>query len=432
MMRGTALLAMVAWASLPMWAASLAQPATAAAGALDTTHTPDTTVTPIPTRLVFSAPARWVVGKRFALYGRLEPTMTGAAIGLYVRVPSGWRRVGTTATDARGRFRFGRLVARPGRVSHRVRFGGDTSATPSGPVTLTPSWSPPRSTLVRYVVLRAVGDVNLGDGPAVRMAAYGADYPWRRVGSYLRAADIAFANLECAVSGRGSPEAKKYTFRGSRSALRAARSVGGIDIVSLANNHTRDFGLVAFADTLDNLRRERLLWAGAGEDAHAAHQAASITKDGLSVAFLAYSTIEDDRWRATRTRGGVASAFPVSQMKRDVASAARRADVVVVSFHWGIELMTTPEAEQVMLGKAAVDAGADLILGHHPHCLQPIKRYRGRPIAYSLGNFVFAPPATPDINKRTLVLTADLSGRGVAAYRTRRAYIYDAQPRFAR
>lgn len=389
------------------------------------TGTPSPTSSPSPTPTVTSvqlaAPKRWVAAKAFIVKSVVVPRAAGVRVALLSFRGGGWVSVGTALTGGDGSVRFRRRIDSPQRVRFRARTDDQTG---------TPVFSPTVAVQVRYVLLRAVGDVNLGDGPANRMAAYGAGYPWEKVGDYLRAADIAFANLECAVSNRGTPESKKYTFRGSPSALKAARTDGGIDVVSCANNHTRDFGTVALSDTLKYLKQFGIARAGAGKDLADAHAPAILTRDGLKVAFLAYSTIEDNLWGATASRGGVASAFPVSRMKKEIARAKKKADVVVVSFHWGIELAPSPEAEQVMLGKAAIDAGADVILGHHPHRLQKIVRYKRALLDYSLGNFVFAPPATPDVNKQTLVLSVDLSGRGFARYRTRKAYIANSQPYF--
>jgi hypothetical protein len=377
------------------------------------------------------APARWVVAKSFVVNGGISPVLADREISIEELRSGAWSRVAGGRTDADGKYRV-RVPAFPApkTVSLRARFTGDESTTPeptSGPLA-----SVSRKVIVRYVTLRSVGDVNLGDGVATRLSSHGVDYPWRKVGAFLRAADIAFGNLECCISRRGTPQAKTYTFRGSPAALVAAGKKGGLDVVSLANNHARDFGVGAFKDTLKYLDRYRISHVGGGLDLARAHQPAILERDGLKVAFLAYSTIEDDRWGATKKVPGVASAFPVSRMRRDIAAARKGADLVVVSFHWGIELAPSPEREQISLGRAAIDAGAKIVLGHHPHRLQPMARYHGGLIVYSLGNFVFAPPSTTEVNKQTLVLTTLLSGKGLASYSTRKAYISDAQPHFVK
>jgi poly-gamma-glutamate capsule biosynthesis protein CapA/YwtB (metallophosphatase superfamily) len=390
--------------------------------------------TTVAATLTLAVPSKWVVAKAFSVGGVLAPTLADREVLIEELASGQWRRVASGRTDGLGKYNVRVAAAsRPKTFTLRAHFTGDASPSvePTPSVLASEAVSATRKVLVHYVTLRSVGDVNLGDGVATRMSHYGPDYPWRRVGSFLRAADIAFGNLECCISSRGSPEAKTYTFRGSRAALAKAASVGGLDVVSLANNHARDFGTGALVDTLKAVRWARIAEAGAGVDIAAAHKPAILTKDGLKVAFLAYSTIEDDRWGARAHTPGVASAFPVSRMRKEVAAARKKANVVVVSFHWGIQYVQSPEREQVMLGRAAIDAGARLVLGHHPHCLQPMTRYHGGLIAYSLGNFVFAPPSQ-DILKRTLVLSTALSGKGLASYSTKNALIVDAQPRFVR
>jgi poly-gamma-glutamate synthesis protein (capsule biosynthesis protein) len=278
----------------------------------------------------------------------------------------------------------------------------------------------------RAVRLAAIGDINLGDGPRAVMRVHGVRYPWRRVAPLLRGADIAFGNLECAVSRRGSPVPKLFTFRGRPAALRAAVRFAGMDVFNLANNHALDYGRRAFKDSVRLARRYGATTVGAGWDLQRARRPRVVTRLGLRVAFVGFSDILPFSFAATPTRSGTAFAFPAA-VRRSVRRANRRADVVVATFHWGQERSTRPNARQRMFARIALHAGADAVIGAHPHVLQPTRRRGRRVVAYSLGNFIWTP--TSAITARTGILDVRLSGRGVERARLRRARIVGGQPR---
>lgn len=279
---------------------------------------------------------------------------------------------------------------------------------------------------VRPLRLAAVGDINLGDGPGAMIDRYGADYPWASVGRRLRAADIAFGNLECAVSVRGSAVAKTFTFRGRPSSLRAAARRGGLDVLSLANNHSGDYGRTALLDTLRATRRHGMTPVGAGATEAAAYRPQVVEALGLKVAFVAFGNILPFDFRAVGDRPGSAWAFP-GRVRASIRRARREADVVIASFHWGIEKDRRESAAQRSLARLAIDAGATAVLGHHPHVLQPIRRPReGRLVAYSLGNFVFS--AVSPGTSSTGILELDFARGRVVADRFRRARIVASRP----
>ncbi len=237
--------------------------------------------------------------------------------------------------------------------------------------------------------LACVGDVNL-DLDQLDMG-YGYQYPWTGVAGLLQNADLSFANLECAVSYRGSPvPGKGFTFRGSPAALPAMREAG-IDVVSHANNHARDYGAEALLDTLHHLDGNGIAHCGSGADLGQARSPAVLAANGLRVAFLAYSDVNYYGWPAGPGYAGVADASDAARIAAEVSAARRGSDLVVVSFHWGVEKEYRPTSRQRYLAHLAVDSGADLVVGHHPHVIQGLELYRGKLIAYSLGNFVFNP-----------------------------------------
>ena len=237
--------------------------------------------------------------------------------------------------------------------------------------------------------LACVGDVNL-DLDQFDLG-YGYEYPWTAVAGPLQAADLAFANLECAVSYRGSPvPGKGFTFRGNPAALPAMRGAG-FDVVSHANNHARDYGAEALLDTLFHLEANGIAHCGSGADHLQARTPAYLNAGGLRVAFLAYNDVNYYGWPAGPGYPGVADASEPGRIAAEVSAARQSSDLVVVSFHWGVEKEYNPTSRQRYLARLAVDHGADLVLGHHPHVIQGMELYKGRLIAYSLGNFVFNP-----------------------------------------
>jgi len=242
------------------------------------------------------------------------------------------------------------------------------------------------------VELAAVGDVNLGGRLLDTIAARGPDHLWTGVAPVLAAADIALVNLECTISERGAPEPKEFTFRGRPSSLGAMRRAG-VDIASLGNNHAVDFGRDAFSDTLRHLRDNRIEAVGGGEDIESAWEPVYIERRGIRFGFVAATRVLPHNFAATDRLPGVASAYDEARLVASVREAERASDVTVVVVHWGTETHTAPNPVQVGLARTLVDAGADVIVGHHPHRLQPVVRMKGAVVAYSLGNFVFTSPS---------------------------------------
>lgn len=280
---------------------------------------------------------------------------------------------------------------------------------------------------VRPLLLAAVGDVTFGDGVRTAIANHGTRYPWLSVAPVLRSADLSVANLEGAVSTRGAPwPGKLYTFRGPPAALRTAGSYAGLDAVSVANNHSLDYGRVAFLDTLRHARRFGIAPFGGGSDLTAARRPAILVAGNLRVALLGFSDVRPLGFDAGAARPGTTPAFP-DIVAADVRTARRRADVVIAYFHWGVERSFLPSARQRALAQTALDAGAQVVIGAHPHVLQPFARKGNRLIAWSLGNFVFA--AYSPGTARTGILRIRLGARGVLGWNLRRARIAGVQPR---
>jgi poly-gamma-glutamate capsule biosynthesis protein CapA/YwtB (metallophosphatase superfamily) len=359
-----------------------------------------------PSRRVV-APGGWI-----ALTGSDAPEGTGLLLETRTR-DGDWRTAGQSTTDDDGQYRLeGRVLARPGPLTLRARAPGVGTSTP---VTVG----------VRPLRLASVGDINLGDAPGAAIAANGPRFPWTSVGRALRRADIAFGNLECAVSVRGEPFPKQFTFRGTPAALKGLRRHSGIDVLNLANNHVGDFGREATVDTVRAVEGLGMRAVGAGPDLRRALAPQVVERLGLRVAFVGFSSIAPLEFAAGDDSPGTAWASAES-IARAVRAARRKADVVVATFHWGIERATFESAEQRLLAQAAAAAGAQLVIGAHPHVLQPIRREGAALVAYSLGNFVFGAGSTD--TTATGILEAGLTADGVASARWRAGRIASARP----
>jgi poly-gamma-glutamate synthesis protein (capsule biosynthesis protein) len=227
---------------------------------------------------------------------------------------------------------------------------------------------------------------------AAAMRAKGDTFPFLPMMRILQRADIAFVNLECVLAESGRPIPKQYNFRGSPKGAKALRDAG-IDIVSQANNHAWDFGPSALAETAGHLAEAGIVNVGGGRTLEEAHRLRVVERNGLKIGFLAYLGMFPPLMPMRSGRPGIAMGYP-DVVSREVAAARRKVDVLVVSMHAGVEGARRHSPRQQRIARAAVDAGADLVIGHHPHVVQDVEIYRGKPIVYSLGNFVFDPSAS--------------------------------------
>ncbi|MFQ6023498.1 MAG: CapA family protein [Acidiferrobacterales bacterium] len=258
----------------------------------------------------------------------------------------------------------------------------------------------------RRLRIAAVGDIMLGGSAAPELARRGYAYPFVHTRPLFQQSDVVFGNLEGPLTNAGEPEpGKRYVFRSPPEKVAPALAAAGFNLVSLANNHSMDYGVAGLRETLTALDAAGIKHAGAGMNRRAARQPAFISAGGHVVALLAYSLTFPDSFWARHDRPGTAFGHE-RHVRADVAAARQRADVVVVSFHWGREVTTELRPYQPSLAHAAIDAGALVVLGHHPHVLQAIERYKQGIIFYSLGNFSFGSysrNATRSIVARLLV-----------------------------
>nr|WP_255719636.1 CapA family protein [Pelomonas sp. P8] len=272
---------------------------------------------------------------------------------------------------------------------------------------VTRTSSPP----ARDVSLAFVGDVLLDDTPG-RVIREGRD-PFEPFAPWLALADVRVANLECVVAtgGRAEP-VKPFTFRAHPRVLPVlARHV---DVVGLANNHSGDFGPDAFAEMLDRLRRQGLRHFGGGSTLAQAHAPLIVERGGLRIALLGYNEFMPRHFEADVDRPGIAWSED-EQVWLDIQRARRVADVVIPVMHWGQEHEPLANDRQRSLARHMIDAGADAVVGGHPHLTQDVEVYRGRPIVYSLGNFVFD-GFKDDDNNTAWLLQLDVDAQGVKGF----------------
>ncbi|MCC8087114.1 MAG: CapA family protein [Clostridium sp.] len=267
----------------------------------------------------------------------------------------------------------------------------------------------PEDSTIRFVF---AGDILLSDHV---LAAYNktgtigsvVDQGLRDV---IDGSDVFMANQEFPFSNRGSAAAdKQFTFRLPPEKVSLLKEMG-IDIVTLANNHALDFGTDALLDTCDTLDEAGIYRVGAGANLEEARKPVIMEIKGKTIGFLGASrVIPVGSWNATATSPGMLTTYDPAMLLEDIKSAKETCDFVIVYVHWGIERDEYPQDYQRTMGKQYIDAGADMVIGSHPHVLQGMEYYNSKPIVYSLGNFVFG-SSIP----KTALLTADWDGENLS------------------
>jgi len=318
--------------------------------------------------------------------------------------------VGNMQTRESRRPAFARAIAprTPGpSVAARATEAARVAASASQPATLT---------------VAAVGDMIFDRRVKSLVQAAGGRAPLAEVASHLAKADIAVGNLESPLSSRGTEKTEKdVRFRGDPRGVEGL-AASGFDFLSLANNHVLDWGPVALADTVSLLESNGIGHAGAGANRAAAWTPTVAERSGASVAFLGFSHILPPGFVATTTSAGLAQGRNnMDAVVTAIREAKATHDYVLVSFHWGVEYADDCNGDQVRDAHRAIDAGADMVLSHHPHVIQALELYKGKLIAYSLGDFVF-----DHYSRKTgeaFILDAELGPHGTGAVRVTPVYL---------
>lgn len=269
-----------------------------------------------------------------------------------------------------------------------------TTVPPTSTSTVPPSTTttePPRGTLV----IHGTGDVAVDPDYIPAFRSRGWDHAWSGLEGLFVRDDLTVINLECVPSDIGEPVNKEFTFRCPTEALPSIRS-NGIDVANMGNNHSGDFGKDALVDGRLQLMANDIAAVGAGKDLAEAGEAALFEINGWKIAVVGFGGVAPSpSWYATEDSPGMRSGDDTDQMVEAVAAASEVADIVIVTIHWGIELDTTPRADDIERANAMIEAGADIIFGHHPHRMQPLDMVDGAAVFWSLGNFVWPHNSIP-------------------------------------
>ena len=229
--------------------------------------------------------------------------------------------------------------------------------------------------------------------------------------AWLAAADLTLGNLECVIGEAGAARPGPYRLRAPVAAAARLRDAG-FDLLGLANNHALDFGPAGLAETAARLQEAGITPVGAGPDATAAARPAIRQINGVRLAFLAFNTVPDPDDQPNET-GWTRAGWDQAQAVAAIAAARIEADAVIVSIHWGYEYDLRPDPAQRDAAQAMLDAGAALVIGHHPHVVQGAAAGRNSLVAYSLGNLVF--DQQQDDTRYGLVLRALFDADGLRA-----------------
>lgn len=293
--------------------------------------------------------------------------------------------------------------------------------TPSRPATPPADWRGNGNA----VTIAFGGDVHF-EGASASALSGGLD----PITPLLSAADVAMVNLETAITPRGDAAPKEYTFRAPATAFRALRAAG-VDVVSQANNHGQDYGVVGLRDSLAAAAAARFPVVGIGLDDDQAFAPWRTTVKGQRLAFIGATHVLDSNlasaWTARPGKPGLASAYEEARLLRAVREARLSSDTVVVYLHWGAERKTCPIDRQLDIAKKLSAAGADIVVGSHAHVLLGTGMLGRTLVSYGLGNFVFY--ARGGLGAQTGVLTVTMTGRDVGAYRWDPAVISGGVPR---
>ncbi len=297
-----------------------------------------------------------------------------------------------------------------------------TFLLPADPNAPAPVFMTDRGTAMNVTM---VGDIILGrtvNTIMTRLNDFAA--PFRLVADELKHADLTIGNLECSLSDSIAPPSDPYTFLFITSATAVdGLTLAGIDGVTRANNHSMNFGVGGMHDTSAALDKAGITHFGMGDNLAEARQPGLFEVRGTRLAFLGFDGITGASYGATDEYAGT-SPLVIEQLVADIATAHQQADLVIPYIHWGIEYTLEPTAEQRAIARRAIDAGADIVVGSHPHWVQGIEIYRGKPIVYSLGNFVFDQDWSEE-TKQGLIMHLTFQGSTLVALRFVPVYIED-------
>lgn len=267
----------------------------------------------------------------------------------------------------------------------------------------------------KTVTIILVGDIMLNRGVEYMIKTKGNGdfrFPFLKIADYLKNADLVFGNLEGPISDKGTKVGSIYSFRAEPEVIEGL-SFAGFDILSLANNHCFDYGREALEDTFRRLKEAEIDYSGGGFNREETYSPVIKEIKGTKVGFLAYTNLGPESWKSAERNSGIAwiNEEDIEKIKEDIKSAKQKVDILIISLHSGEEYTPEPTQFQVKFSQAAIDAGADLVVGHHPHVVQKSDEYEDRWIFYSLGNFVFDQSFSEETMKGQILKVSIKSGK---------------------
>ncbi|MGM0482512.1 MAG: CapA family protein [Patescibacteria group bacterium] len=280
------------------------------------------------------------------------------------------------------------------------------------------------------VSIALVGDIMMDRGIRDVVGIHGGeDYGYiTQYLDFLNDADVVFGNLEGPISDGGLEMGGEYSF-GMDPAVAGTLKDSGFSVLSVTNNHSGDRGEEGFSNTLDNLDSVGIFYTGGGRDLKKALEPVKVKTGETVIGFLGFSDLGPTWLEAGENKGGVLVAGS-EYHDRSIRDASKEVDVLVVSYHFGEEYMKDPTKRQRRLAYRAVDLGADVVAGHHPHVTQPVEEYKGGIIAYSLGNFIFDQYFSKE-TMEGLVLLVEIEGENISFSKKKVQLTDHFQPRLA-
>ncbi len=252
------------------------------------------------------------------------------------------------------------------------------------------------------ITLLFAGDIMLDRGVGFYARQHNDwKWPFLLVANTIQKADLAFGNLESVISDKGQNLGSIYSFRADSRAMEGL-VFAGFDVLSVANNHSLDYGMDALRDSMNRLKEAGIIPIGAGETEAEAYGLTTLEVKGTKIGFLGYTNLGSPLWKAGKGPGVAwVDQYTIEDFQNTIREAKQKSDILIVSVHFGEEYQTQPSEIQKLIAESATDAGADIVIGHHPHVGQltepegsseperPVEQYKNGWIAYSLGNFVF-------------------------------------------
>lgn len=276
------------------------------------------------------------------------------------------------------------------------------------------------------ITFMAAGDVMLSRHVGKKIRKYQDNaWPFRKIYEEFKNADLIFINLESPFYNQGAPITEGMVFKAGPETIEGLK-LASIDIVSLANNHSRNQGANGLLYTFEHLKNNGIEYIGAGKNSNEAYQGKVMEVDGIKFGFLAYTYSDSFKDTENPTVAGM----NLEKLKQGIVDLKNKADIIIVSMHAGSEYTTKPNQQQKEFAHQAIDSGADLVIGHHSHWIQEIEKYQGKYIFYGLGNLVFD-QMWSEQTKKGLVVKFTFSDKNVKKIELKPVKIDDyGQPRW--